>query len=191
MRADLQKWKRCAPFVSHALTVKQKKQRLNHTYDLIKTIKGDLNFLDSMITSDESWCFAYDPETKPQSSEWCGPNPLPSKKFQFQKSSVKTMLILFFGNKDVIHHKYVPEAQTVNAMSYVQALDRLCERIARVRPEMWRDWKYFLVHDNMHPHTAAIVRWFLAKKRVAQLSHPPYLPDLSLPPHYFAFPKLK
>ncbi len=49
------------------------------------------------------------------------------------------MLILFFDNRGVIHHKYVPEGQTVNAMFYIQVLDRLCKRIAHVRPEMWRE----------------------------------------------------
>ncbi len=56
--------------------------------------------------------------------------------------------------------------------------------------EMWRDLKFFLLHDNACPHTAAIVQQFLAKKGVAQLSYPPYLPDLT-PPPIFRFPKIK
>ncbi len=36
------------------------------------------------------------------------------------------MLILFFDSKGVIHHKYVHEGETVNAMFYIQILDRLC-----------------------------------------------------------------
>ncbi len=91
------------------------------------------------------------------------------------------MLILFFDCKGVIHHAYVPEGQTVNTTFYVQVLDRLCKRIALVRPEMWRDRKFFLLHDNERLHIAAIVQQFLAKKGVAQLSHPPYLPDVN--PH--------
>ncbi len=51
--------------------------------------------------------------------------------------------------------------------------------IARVRPEMWRDWKFFLLHDNARPHIAAIIQQFLAKQGVAQLSNPTYSPDLS------------
>ncbi len=34
------------------------------------------------------------------------------------------MLILFFDSKSVIHHKYVPEGQTVNVTFYVLVLDR-------------------------------------------------------------------
>ncbi len=68
LQEDLQKWKPCMRFVLHALTTEQTEQRLNHAYYLIETIKSDPNFSDSIITGDESWCFAYDPETKRQSS---------------------------------------------------------------------------------------------------------------------------
>ncbi len=87
------------------------------------------------------------------------------------------MLILFFDNKGVIHHEYV-EGQTVIATFCVLVMDYL----SRVRPEMWRDRKFFLLHDNAHRHTAAIIQQFLAKKGVEQLSHPPYSPDFSPPP---------
>ncbi|KAG5321397.1 MOS1T transposase, partial [Pseudoatta argentina] len=33
---------------------------------------SDPNFLDKIITGDESWCFQYDPSTKRQSMEWRG-----------------------------------------------------------------------------------------------------------------------
>ncbi len=101
------------------------------------------------------------------------------------------MLILFFDSKGVIHHEYVPEGQTVNAAFYIQVLDCLCKRIARVRPEMWRDRKFFLLHNKARPHTAVIVQQFLTKKGKAQLSHPPYLPDLTPSPRQFRFPKIK
>ncbi len=100
------------------------------------------------------------------------------------------MLILFFDSKGVIHHEYVPEGQAVNATYSIQVLDRLCKRIARLMPEMWRNWNFILLHNNVRPHTAAIVQQLLVKKGVAQLSHPPYSPDLS-PPQLFRFPKIK
>ncbi len=100
------------------------------------------------------------------------------------------MLNLFFDSKGVIHHKHVPEGQTMNATIYVRVLDHLCKCIARVRLEIWRDRKFFLLHNNACPHTAAIIQQFLVKKGVAQFSHLRYLPYLS-PTDYFAFPKLK
>ncbi len=66
-REDLLKWKLYMRFVPHALTAKQKEEHLNHAYDLIEMLKRDPNFLDSIITGDKSWCFAYVLETKHQS----------------------------------------------------------------------------------------------------------------------------
>jgi len=37
-------------------------------------------FFNKIITGDEFWCFAYDPETKRESSEWVGEtSPRPKK----------------------------------------------------------------------------------------------------------------
>ncbi len=84
------------------------------------------------------------------------------QKILISKIKGKSMLILFFDSKGVIHGKYVSEGQTVNVTFYVQVLDYLWELIACVRPEMWRDWKVFFLHNNAHPHTAVIVQQFLA-----------------------------
>jgi hypothetical protein len=35
-------------------------------------VDADKNFFNKLIMGDETWCFAYDPETKQQSSEWVG-----------------------------------------------------------------------------------------------------------------------
>jgi len=78
-------------------------------------INGDKKFLDKVITGDESWCFAYDPGTKRQSSEWVGEHSPRPKKLRFQKSKVKVMLIGFFDSQDIVHKEFVQEGCTVNA----------------------------------------------------------------------------
>jgi hypothetical protein len=50
---------------------------------------------NKIITGDETWSFAYDPETKRQSSEWVGETSPGPKKLKFQRSRLKTMLIIF------------------------------------------------------------------------------------------------
>ncbi len=67
LREDLQKQKLCAWFVPHSLTAKQKERALITLTTLM--IKSDPNFLDSIITGDDSWCFAYDLEIMRQSSK--------------------------------------------------------------------------------------------------------------------------
>ncbi len=63
---DLKKWKIRARFVPHALTVEQCDQRVAYVLDLLEMVKNDPEFLDLIITGDESWCFAYDRETNYQ-----------------------------------------------------------------------------------------------------------------------------
>src|SRR5215510_16122621 len=64
------------------------------------------------------------------------------------------------------------------------------KRLSRVRPQYARPGSWFFVHDNARPHTANIVKQFLATKGVVQLEHPPYSTDLN-PPDFFLFPRLK
>ena len=52
LKEDLGKRKLCARFVPHKVFF--------------------FFFFTQIITGDETWCFAYDPETKRQSSEWVG-----------------------------------------------------------------------------------------------------------------------
>ena len=63
----------------------------------------DKRFWENIITGDETWCFAYDPATKRQSAGWVGQNAPKPKKLRFQKSRVKTMLIVFCNAECVIH----------------------------------------------------------------------------------------
>ncbi|GBO32946.1 hypothetical protein AVEN_70508-1 [Araneus ventricosus] len=71
-----------------------------------------------------------------------------------------------------------------------EILKRLLQRIKRVRSQDAKQGDWTLLHDNARPHTAFLVKRFLAKKGVACLNHPPYSPNLS-PPDFFLFPKLK
>ena len=56
------------------------------------------------------------------------------KKLRFQKSRVKTMLLIFFDWQGVIHTEFVPEGETINAVYYKGVMERLLNRIRRVRP---------------------------------------------------------
>ena len=46
---------------------------------------ADINFLNKIIMGDETWCFAYDPETKHQSSELIGETSPRPKKLKLEK----------------------------------------------------------------------------------------------------------
>jgi hypothetical protein len=70
LKEDLGKRKLCANSVPHSFsTPKQRDDRATSCQDIIAMADAN-NFLNKIITGDETWCFAYDPETKRQLSEW-------------------------------------------------------------------------------------------------------------------------
>jgi hypothetical protein len=146
-------------------------------------------FFNKIITGDETWCLAYDPETKRQSSEWVGETSPRPKKLKFQKSRIKTMLIIFFDSQGVVHKEFVPEGKTVNAEFYKGVMDCLLKRIQRVRPAAFCSRDFLFLHDNAPAHKAASVCQFLTPKKCYNSLLPPHSPDLS-PPDHFLFPKL-
>lgn len=187
---DLGKRKICSRLVPHFLTTEQMQTRVEACRDLIKTADENPDFLNCIVTGDESWCLKYDPETKRQSSEWRSPGSPRQKKVRSEKSRIKTMLIAFFDSHGIIHKEFLPEGSTMNANTYVEILKRLLRRIRRVRPQYAEQGSWCLLHDNARPHTALVVQQMLAEKGVVSLAHPPYSPDLA-PADFFLFPKLK
>lgn len=186
----LGKKKVCAKFVPHFLTPEQKEQRVNASRDFVQMVTNNPNFLKSIVTGDESWCFEYDPSTKRQSSEWITPGTPKPKKVRSVKSKIKTMLIAFFDSDGIIHHEFLPKGHTLNAAFYKEVIQRLLARIRRVRPEFYQTGDWFLLQDNAPSHSSILVNQFLAKRQVTSIVHPPYSPDLA-PADFFLFPKLK
>ena len=66
LKEDLGKRKLCACSVPHSLTPEQRKDRVTSCQDIIPMADADKNFFNKNIAGDETWCFAYDPETKRQ-----------------------------------------------------------------------------------------------------------------------------
>ena len=158
--------------------------------DLIATADSDPDFFKKIVTGDETWCFAYDPTTKRQSAAWVGETSPRSKILRFQKSRVKTTLVIFVHWQGLIHKEFVPESETINTVHYEGVIEMLLNRIRHVRPGMCESGDRFLLHDNAPSHNATIVKQFLAQRKVTVLDRPPYSPDLA-PADYFLFPKVK
>ena len=150
--------------------MKQKVNRLEICQDLLGRLKIEPNFLNKVITGDESWLFDYDPETKRQSENWhMKSSPCP-KKACMSRSRVKTMIMIFFDSRGIVHKESVPPEQTVNHVFYKDVLGRLRKRVHRARKDIADDW--VLHHVNTPAHTALPFREFLAKKNIPVLPHP-------------------
>jgi [histone H3]-lysine36 N-dimethyltransferase SETMAR len=187
---ELDMKKVCAKMVPRLLTPEQKECRMNISADILESIERDPNFLERVVTCDETWIFQYDPETKRQSMHWKSKNSPRMKKARMSKSRFKAMLIVFFDIKGVIHIEWVPEGCTVNQYYYIQVLTTLRERVRRKRPELWEENSWILHQDNAPAHNALSVKQFLAKHSITLMEHPPYSPDLA-PCDFFLFPKIK
>ena len=147
--------------------MEQKANRLEICQDMLGRLEIEPNFLHKAITGDESWVFDYDPETKWQSEEWHTKSSCP-KKARMSRSRVKTMIIVFFDSRGIVHKEFVPSGQTVNRAFYKDVLKRLRKRVQRVRRDIADDW--VLQHDNVPAHTALSIREFLAKKKHSRTS---------------------
>jgi len=69
---DLKMQRVTSKFMPRLLSVDQKQQRLDVCLHL-KENANDPSFLSNVITGDETWVYAYDPETETQSSQWKSP----------------------------------------------------------------------------------------------------------------------
>jgi hypothetical protein len=95
-------------FVPQVLTNAQKQWCINVCLELREKAHEDPSFISRIITGDESWIYSYDPETKQQSSQRKSPQSPRAKKTQQVWSSTKSMLIVLFNLKGIVHREFVP-----------------------------------------------------------------------------------
>jgi hypothetical protein len=88
------------------LTANKMQQHVNICEEVRQVAYDDATFLSRVITGDEGWIYGYDPETKQQPSQWK------------MRSKVKSMLIIFFGIKEIVHKEFVLASQTVDSTYY-------------------------------------------------------------------------
>ena len=190
LTADLGLRRVSAKFVPKLLTVEQKQLRLEIAQDMLDCVESDSNFLNTVITGDESWVYGYDPETKAQSSQWRHPSSPRPKKARQVRSNVKVLLTVFFDSSGVLHHEYAPQGQTVTKEYYEGVLCRLRNAVRRKRPDLWAAKSWQLHHDNAPAHSSHLIQRFLVKHNIPLVRQAPYSPDMA-PCDFWLFPKLK
>ena len=179
-----------ACWVPRMLTADQKHRRRQVCDELLDEYYEEAeDFLDHIITQDETWVHHYDPETKQQSMQWKhadAPTPL---KFKVVSSSKKVMASVFWDREGVVMVDYLEKGSTINGKHYANQLRRLKEEIKAKRPGKLEKGVYML-QDNAPAHTSQVAMAAANECGFRILPHPPYSPDLA-PSDYFLFPKLK
>ena len=180
-----------ARWVPRLLTPAQMGVRVKmcHEYHRKYKEEGD-NFLNRVITCDETWIHFYEPESKRQSSVWKHPSSPSPTKALVSKSAGKVMAIIFCDIYGVLLNHFVPTKTTVTGSYYATLLrSELMSAIRKKRPCLLTTG-FYLHHDNAPCHSSQVVKDTVEKLNVALLPHPPYSPDLAIC-DFWLFPNLK
>jgi len=147
------------------------------------------DFLERIITGDETWVHHCTPENKVDSMTWKHLTSPPMRKFKITMSAKKVMATVFWDAQGVLLVDFTPHGQTVNAARYCQTLNKLRDAVRRKRPGLLSK-RPIMLHDNATPHTAAVTRQWFDRYRWEVLEHPPHSPDLA-PSDYHLFGPMK
>jgi hypothetical protein len=100
------------------------------------------------------------------------------------------LTMFFFYCEGIIHHEFLPYGQMVNKEYYLKVMKGLEQALRRKRPDLWKEKKWLLHHDNAAVHSSLLIHDFLTKCEITLIPQPPYSPDLA-PADFFLFTELK
>jgi hypothetical protein len=75
-------------------------------------------FLEPIVTADETWVHRYEPESKAQSMAWKRPTSPVDKKFKSQPSAGKIMLTLFWDMEGAILVHFTPKGPELSSSDF-------------------------------------------------------------------------
>ena len=135
------------------------------------------NFLQRIVTGDETWLYLHDPESKQASMEWRYKGEKAPIKPKMVRSAGKVMATVFFDAQGVILVDYLEQGKTVTGVRYDDVLTSLREAIKEKRRGKLAKGVIFH-HDNAPAHTSNLIKNSLHPHGYEMLPHPPYSPDL-------------
>ena len=151
------------------------------------TNSSEVLLVYSIVTGDESWIYAYEPERKGQSTVWV---------FQFEENPTKVvrarsvgkqMVACFFTKTGHVATVPLENHKTVNSAWYTTiCLPEVFDELRKNNPKR----RIILHHDNASSHTSHQTSEYLATQNIELMGHPPYSPDLE-PNDFFLFPRIK
>jgi len=135
-------------WVPRQLTENHKKNRMDAslTHLLHFNDHGE-DFLEQIITGDETSVHQYCSETKVHSMAWKHPGSPTIKKFKTSTSSGKLMATVFWDMHGVLLLHFSPPNETVNSAAHQATLKKLKRAVQCKRPQM-SGKRALLLHDN-------------------------------------------
>jgi len=106
------------------------------------------DFLSRLVTTDDTWLYHYDLESKQQSVGWRHSGSPRPKKFRVQKSAGKVLASIFWDQDGILPIDYVPKGQTINAEYYPSLLVQLKDILKeKRRPREGHKWGLVLARQ--------------------------------------------
>ena len=165
----------CARWIPRVLTEDHQRQRIDSSRKFLQRYADENdNFLDSIVTGDETRAFHFTPETKQQSREWRHSSLPKPRKFKTTQSAGKVMATVFWDRKGVLLVDFMAHGTTINTYRYCETLKNLRRAI-----QNWRRGVptkgVCLLHDNARPHVARQTVALLDQFGWDIITHPPTL----------------
>ncbi|GFT90894.1 uncharacterized protein NPIL_560661 [Nephila pilipes] len=162
----------CSRWIPHNLTNAQKKARVDWCKEMLeKYIQGTSKAVYNIYTGDESWIYAYEPETKQQSTVWVFQDEAKPTKVVRGRSTSKQMIACFFGINGHVATVALEQRRTVNSEWYTTIC--LPEVIGEIRKKQ-KNRRIILHHDNASSHTSTQTKAFLTERKIELMGHPPF-----------------
>ena len=116
----------CARWVPCTLSDETKAERVPFSREiLVRFEKEGEDFLQKIITGDETWDRHYDSENQRQSIEYRHKESPQPKKFKTQASAGKVMLTVFWNLEHVVLADFIEKETTINSQCYIETLTAL------------------------------------------------------------------
>ncbi|KAI6657848.1 Transposase [Oopsacas minuta] len=122
-------WKVTARWVPKLLSKEQKHERVRVSKELLSRYKAEGDFLDRIVTGDETWFHYYEPESKTQSKQWKRRDELVAIKVKAAIYAGKRMATAFWDREGIIHLDWLPEKTTINSDYHVDELKNCVKRL--------------------------------------------------------------
>ncbi|GFT31828.1 histone-lysine N-methyltransferase SETMAR [Trichonephila clavipes] len=169
--------KLCARCVPRLLTEEHKLKRMACALDFLDRYhkEGD-QFLERIVTGDETWVSHITPESKRQSMEWRHTNSPVRVKAKRTISTRKVMATVFWDRHGVLLVEFMQQGTTINAAAYCTTPTKLRRAIQNKRRGLLTSG-VLLLHGNAIPHSTINTQNLIRSFEWEQIDHPPYSPD--------------
>ncbi|UYV61790.1 hypothetical protein LAZ67_1006570, partial [Cordylochernes scorpioides] len=134
MREHLGLRKLSALWVPKLLTLDQKAVRRKLSSDNLALFEANPEeFVNRIVTMDETWAHHFTPESKQQSMQWRQSGSSPPKKAKTVPSTGKVMVSVFWDSEGVLLLDFLNKGQTITGNYYANLVKQLREAIKEKR----------------------------------------------------------